>query len=327
MVKRTRLPYTQQKRGRWYFVRRQGGKIAWKALGGDPATDADAMRLYHRLKAGMPAEPPKPKNTVGSVIDSYMASTRWPAKASTQSSYRRILRSIREKNGDQDIRRFTRPSIITIRDKVAARSTREADHIVTMFSLLFEHAIDKGLRADNPAKGVSRVNKAREHQPWPQWAVDGFRREADPLTRTIFELCLGTAQRLSDVLAMRWDDIEDGGINVVQQKTGAALWVPMTETLAAYLAGMPRSLTTIAADGQGKPLDRHRAQKLLAAVRPSYGGEAFTWHGLRYNAVAEIGDKPDEVIGAISGHRSPAMVKKYAGKGRQRRLAKEARKR
>ena len=36
-----------------------------------------------------------------------------------------------------------------------------------------------------------------------------------------------TGQRQTDVLRMSPNDIEDGGINVVQQKTGKELWVPL----------------------------------------------------------------------------------------------------
>ena len=324
-MKRTRLKYTQQKRGNWYHVKRQQGRThaVWTPLGGDPASDPDAMRLYHRLNAGLVVDA-KPKNTFAALIESYKQSTRWPAKKSTADSYTRTLDKIKAKVGDMDCRRFRRSNIIAIRDKLAATSRREADKQVTMYSILFEHAIDKDLMTHNPAKGVSRVNEAVEHKEWPEWAVAGFRAHADPLTRTIFELALGTAQRLSDVLAMEWAHIEDDGINVVQQKTGAKLWVPFTPALRDYLAGIDRSLTFIVHD-KGRAVDRHRAQKLLARVRPLYGGEAFGWHGLRYNAAAEIGEHSDEVVGAITGHASAQMIRKYTGKGRQRKLARKAR--
>lgn len=331
-MKPTRLPYTQQKRGSWYHVKRQAGKIVWTPLGGNPATDPEAMRLYHRLNAGLPATETKPKHTMAALIKTYKASTRWPEKKSTQDSYNVTLAKIEAKVGDMDCRRFTRPGIIAIRDKLAATSRREADKQVTMYSILFEHAIDKGLITHNPAKGVSRVNQAREHQPWPEWAMKGFEEHADQITRTIYEMALGTAQRLTTCLTIRWDQLEeiDGilGANIEpdQNKTGWEGWVPFTPRLTAYLAKLPRSLTTIVADDQGRSLDRHQAQKLLAKLRPLYGGEDYGWHGLRNNATAEMGGLPDEVIGAVTGHKSSAMVRKYAGKGRQRRLAKTARK-
>lgn len=329
-MKGIRLPYTQQKKGNWYHVKRQAGKIAWTPLGGDPITDPEAMRLYHRLNAGLPAKDPTPKHTMAAMIKSYRASTRWPEKKSTQDSYNGTLSKIEAKVGDLDCRKFTRPNIIAIRDKLATTSRREADKQVTIYSILFEHAIDKGSITHNPAKGVSRVNKALEYKPWPSWAMDGFEENADQITRTIYEIALGTAQRLTTCLTIRWDQLEDldgilgANIEPDQNKTEWEGWVPFTPRLVTYLAKRPRSLTTIVADAQGKPLDRHRAQKLLAKTRPLYGGEKYSWHGLRYNATAEMGGLSDEMIGSVTGHKSSAMVRKYAGKGRQRRLAKAA---
>lgn len=122
------------------------------------------------------------------------------------------------------------------------------------------------------------------------------------------------------------DGILGANIEPDQNKTGWEGWVPFTLRLTDYLATLSRSPTTIVADEQGKPLDRHRAQKLLARVRPLYGGEDYSWHGLRYNATAEMGELPDEVIGSVTAHNITAMVRKYAWQGRQRRLAKVARK-
>jgi len=52
--------------------------------------------------------------------------------------------------------------------------------------------------------------------------------EGDGRALLIFELCLGTGQRIGDVRKMRWSDIEEGGINVRQGKTGKDLWIPFT---------------------------------------------------------------------------------------------------
>lgn len=324
-----KLKYTQAKGERWYFVRRRGQRVLWTPLPGNPHEDAEAERAYWRLRSGKSAAAETSRFTMSSLIESYRQSHRFQrVKASTQKGYGTTLARIEKRQGDQDFRRYDRPAMIDLRDKIAAAlSPREADKVIVMHSNLFEHAIDKGWRRDNPAKGVERVNKAAPHEPWPQWAMDGFERHADPQTRLIYEMLLGLAQRLTDTLRIRWDDEEDGGFWVTQQKTGTRLWVEPTERLRAYLDDVPRTLSTITAGPDGKPIDRHRAQKLLSNVRPLYGGQAYVWHGLRYNATAEISDQTDEVIGAVTGHRSPSMVRKYAGPTRQKRLAKRARNR
>lgn len=349
MVKAKKLPYTFCQKGRWFFVRRQGGtgKVVWTPLGGDPAVDDDASRRYHRLRNGLPLDDEpnsKPKAyRIGALIDDFLdTSPKFASKKkATQDEYRRTFERIRAKNGDKDARRITRPAMFSLRDMIAKEeSPRQADRVITMFSILFEHAIRRGIRTDNPAKGVERVNEPESHKPWPQWAIDGLRKHANPMTRTVFELCLGTAQRIEDVCGIEWRDVEDvvehlpdgtevriPGVIVTQNKTGWRGWIPMSDTLAAYLSTLDRSLTTIACDPRGKPITSDRAQKELKKVRPLYGGEDFNWHGLRYNASEELGHLSNDHIGAITGHKSAAMIQKYAGHARQKKLAIEARKR
>jgi integrase len=53
-------------------------------------------------------------------------------------------------------------------------------------------------------------------------------------------LAANTGQRGSDLVRMRWTDIEEyegrPGINVTQRKTGLVIWIPMTQELMAASA-------------------------------------------------------------------------------------------
>lgn len=149
---------------------------------------------------------------------------------------------------------------------------------------------------------------------------------AKPRPRLIFEMCLGTGQRIGDVLRMRWSDIDGAGINVKQGKTGAKLWVPFTPALAAILDDTPRVGMTICAWGRGKPTSYRGAADLIHAVRVEIGAERWDIHSLRYNAASELGAAgcSDELIQSVTGHQTSAMVVKYAGPERQKARAKEA---
>lgn len=59
--------------------------------------------------------------------------------------------------------------------------------------------------------------------------------------RTIFELCIGTGQRIGDVVAMEWDQFKGGYMEVVQEKTGVRLSIFCPERLQSYLAQLPRA--------------------------------------------------------------------------------------
>jgi len=157
-----------------------------------------------------------------------------------------------------------------------AQRYRFANYIVQVLSILTEHAIDLGWRRDNPAKGIALLEGGEGYQPWPQWAIDNFTQEAEHGSpeRTTFELCLGTGQRVGDVLRMSWDDIEDDGINVTQGKTGEGLWVPFTDRLRAYLATLERGArTTIVCSARGEPMTYGQVEYRARAPRKRAGGD------------------------------------------------------
>ena len=167
-----------------------------------------------------------------------------------------------------------------------------------------------------------------QRRGWPADLVEAYRAAAPQGSREriIFELGIGTGQRPGDLIKMRWDDIKDGGIQVRQNKTGAVLWLPLTRALRAALDATKRSVLTICADGQGRPTTYRRAAEVVLAVRKAIGAEAFDMHSWRYTAASELGAAgcSDELIGSVTGHRTTAMISKYAGAARQRARATEA---
>jgi integrase len=55
------------------------------------------------------------------------------------------------------------------------------------------------------------------------------------------EMAISTGQRVSDILKMKWSDIEGAGINVKQNKTGEELWIPFTSEIAELLKKTEKS--------------------------------------------------------------------------------------
>lgn len=189
-----------------------------------------------------------------------------------------------------------------------------------------EQAINLGWRHDNPAKGVEMLRAERSGpKAWPLDLIAAYRAEATGQGLLIFELCLGTGQRIGDVLRMRWDHLESGGINVRQGKTGAQLWVPLTGPLRAALDATPKAGLTILTNPQGKPLPYKTAQGLVMRVRKAIGADAYSIHGLRHSAAHELAASgcTDEQIAALTGHSSARMVAHYTGSARQRARAEE----
>ncbi|MEM1159408.1 MAG: tyrosine-type recombinase/integrase [Pseudomonadota bacterium] len=258
------------------------------------------------------------------LVASYLASPEFAdRKESTQRDYRRYCDFIIEKAGDVSVKSFKRSNVMAARD--AKRDTPgAANALVRVFSILFEHAIDKDWRTDNPAKGVGSLKLGEGKLPWPQWAINDYRKHATGPALTVFELCLGTGQRIGDVLKMRWGDIEEDGINVKQQKTGAELWVPMTADLLAYLDALPRDALTILATPQGRPYIYHLIERLTRQPRKDSCTTAYSLHGLRKTRAIQLAEegRSDAQIQAITGHATQAMVAHYRKGADQKRLAK-----
>ena len=242
--------------------------------------------------------------------------------------YDKVLTYIETKLGDQPAHQIQMRDVIRARD-ANADAVRFANYIVQVTRIIMRHAMMEGWRTDNPAQGVPLLKgAAKRREPWPDAKVAAFRAEAAPETRArlIFELCLGTGQRIGDVLRMRWNDIEGGGIKVRQGKTGAELWVPLTAHLKAVLDVTPKRGLTICAQPNGRPTSYRGAADLIMAVRRKIGAECYDNHALRYTAAAELAEAgcSDELIMAVTGHTTARMVGLYAGKARQRRRAQEA---
>jgi len=155
------------------------------------------------------------------------------------------------------------------------------------------------------------------------------------------DLAYFTGQRNSDIRKMKWTDIAGDEIHVIQDKTGAEVWVPLHPDLQAELAVTERRGKTIIAakrlksDGQtnptaGNPLSKAALHLYWQDQRRAWGliggSHENTLHGLRKNAtinLLEAGCTNSEAK-AITGHSTDQMVNHYAKKVNQRGQAREA---
>lgn len=305
----------------WYFEA-NGRRVRLP----DPA-DVSFPGALASARRGEPATPSADRS-FRRLITLYRASPRFTKLAPrTRRDYGRVLVWALEGFGQLRPEAMRRQHVARAMQANAHRE-RFANSIKEVLSVLFEFAIEIGWLLHNPARGIRRLKTERPplHRPWPVEAVDRFCAVAGPTERTILELAIGTGQRISDVLRMRWGDIVAGGIEVRQSKTGAILWIPFTKRLAAHLAEVPRTSLTIAAGRAGRPLSYDAAAKRIRRVRTASGCRAWTIHGWRYTAAEQIatGGGSDEELRAITGHRTGQMLDLYAGPARQKARAVSA---
>lgn len=276
----------------------------------------------------MRGNPPAPKRTIKGLIHKYMESDRWSGlAANTRRSYLRHFAYLENVAGHVDPATLRTAHVYEMRDALKDTPT-DASRKIAALSTLMAYGVRIGWLDRNTAAGVEKLKGTKPpREPWPAKKVSAFREVADPLPCLLFEMLIGTGQRIGDVLAMRWDDIEDGGIWVDQKKTGTAVYIPFTDALADIIDTAPRLGETIAAQPNGKPLSYSFAHKLITEVRVKIDAMAWDIHCLRHSAAAEIASLPGmsiEHVMAITGHSSEKMARHYSRKADMRGKAREA---
>lgn len=317
------LPKHCYRKGRKGYIYFERGDVLVR-MPDDPAS-VEFARVYAQLRSGRIATPAK--RNIKRLIESYMQSQNWEVLAkNTRKSYLQSFRYIEEKSGHLDPATFTQPDIYAMRDALKDTPTT-ANRRVGAFSVLFAHAKKIGWVADNPVTGVEFLKGKRPARtPWPENMIAAFRKAADSLSLLMFEMLLGTGQRIGDVLAMQWAHIEGDGITVRQGKTGARLFIPFTDKLRAAIAIAPRRGLHIITQDNGRPVGYNMAWARIKAVRDEIGGAAWDIHSLRYTAASELAalGLDDDHIMAVTGHSSKEMVKLYAGAAAQKARARKA---
>jgi integrase len=124
------------------------------------------------------------------------------------------------------------------------------------------------------------------------------------------------------------EHIEEGGIIVVQQKTGKELWVPLHADLKVFLEGWEGSPYVLSR--RGLPYTAHSFRAAWADFMAStpagrIRNEGYVFHGLRASSCEKLREAgcDDREIESITG-MSPEMVTRYSRFADQRKLAKAA---
>lgn len=313
-------------RGRVYYY-------AWRGKGAprlpDPEADPDAFWTAWRALQNAPEAR---DGTVAALVRDYRASSAWAKlKPATRKTYGWHLDRIVEMWGDFRAGDIQAAHVRAYRNTMEDRPTL-ANHALAIMRAAWAWGREHEWQLGDPAGDVKRLAvKTKGKAPWPAWALEIADQHFRPEMRRAVFLALYTGQRLSDVLAMRLADVEDGHIRVRQSKTGWSGSVPIHPELA-------REIDAARADGRlymvsrpdGRPFTpqdwqalwtREMAKEPQAKIRKA----GLSFHGLRKSAVVELaraGCSPVE-IAAITG-QSLAMVEHYLSDWKQKELAGRA---
>ena len=346
MTKGKELPsyiHRRKRDGVLLFRKRYAGKIVEIRLETQFSEDEPVPFALHQERERLlnAPSPVRGGKDVAAVIRAYRAAPKYrDLKRRTRDDYEKHLPYFEDKLGHLAPRQIERHHAIAWRDAWAKKkSAHFANYRLRVLSIVMEHAKDMGLLTkaeENPAKGIKALKyEKQDREPWPDTKVAEFRKAYPYGTRerTLFELCLGTGQRIGDVLRMQWGHIRGDTILVSQSKTGARLEIPITPHLAAALDAIERKSLFILTKDMSKTKrpgqwEYRGASDAMRAARKAVGAEAYDLHGLRYTAAVELllAGCSDDLIAAVTG-QSAAMVRHYTRHVRQRVRAREAQQR
>ena len=154
--------------GIWYTYHRQTGTRIHAEFG--TAEFFQELAAIERRVKRAEARP----GSLGMVIEQYKRSSAWAGLAQpTRTSYQRAFEVLKPL-ADMPLVEIDRPFIVALREeKVFPKRGRwMANYVVTVLSLLFEYAIDRGWTKTNPADGIKRIKRdkklARANRPWSE---------------------------------------------------------------------------------------------------------------------------------------------------------------
>jgi integrase len=175
------------------------------------------------------------------VIRAFIASPKFQGySASTREVWGRELRLAEHPNalGALSIN-VIRPALVqAFMDAMSGLPGKQAASLAALRQLE-KWAIVRDLLPYPITTGVEHERSHDGHKPWTDEQVALAEAHARPELARVVTLGANTGQRGSDLVKMRWTDIEayngHDGINVTQQKTGRQIWVPITQELAAAM--------------------------------------------------------------------------------------------
>jgi integrase len=309
----------------------------------------EAKRLLAEVAAGRdPAKARKEDRkapTFDQLTDFYLSEGVGHKKPSTLKADRgRIEHHLRPLLGKLRADRIVRADVERMRNSVAAGKTAEkvgdgdkrrpgsiatggkgaAAQCVALVSTIFVFAIERGLCAGNPARGVKKapvrvVERFLSESEIAQLAeaLDAeVERSGNPYPSAAIRLLLLTGCRRGEIVNLFWDhvDFEHECLRLPDSKTGAKI-VYLNAPARALLQQLPRMANNprvfpgMRADGANAAIE-----KAWASARAAAGLADVRLHDLRHSfaSVGAAGGLSLPIIGALLGHKHTTTTARYA---------------
>src|SRR5450755_350145 len=259
----------------------QGPRIA---LGKDP----QSPEFWQALREAQGKSSVPTVNTVGLVIDEYLAAASPTLSASARDHYRRALGIAKRAWGNLPIDGL-RPSHVKKLMDGMAKTPSKANQFLSVMKVLSGWAVVSDKITQGLTEGVKAYKVSGGHKPWTDAQIAIAHTKLSGAVRRGVMLYLYTGQRGQDVVRLGPTDIDDGGFDLGQKKTGVDVWCPIVSELAAEMASWEKRPGPFLRREDGKSYSRKLFwEHFTAAIEDIPGLAEVTLHGLRCTAVIRL---------------------------------------
>jgi integrase len=332
-MSRIRLNYVQawvDKEGRAHHYFRRPG-FPRVRLPGLPGS-TEFMHAYQGALGSAPepigaARRSRQGSLSAAIADYYGSQAFRSLSGGTPAKRRAILERFREKHGDKPIGLLPKEFVVALIDTMPPHQAR---NWLKTFRHFIRWAVERKLIKQDPSWGMKvRVPKSDGHHTWTPEEVAAYEAHHPIGSKARLALALGiyTAQRRGDVVRMGPQHIRDGVLSVRQQKTGAALAIPIHPELRIILDATPAGHLTLLVTKSGKSYGANDFSEQFRKWCDDAGlPPECTFHGLRKAALTRLAEAgcTAHQIAAISGHKTLKEVARYTAAVEQAKLAREA---
>lgn len=320
-------------------------------------TEAFREEYHAFMHPGEVATPePAPRHAAGSIDDLvsryFAVPSRLGPSEITQQKVRAVIEDFREgktkagkRIGELPVHLVTFEHLDTIierkREKTGTGNktkggTHAAQKLRKELIRLFDFAVIAKMIPTNPTTHTQKVKltvaeKAKGFHSWTEEEIEQFRNHHKLGTRErlAMELILWTDQRRGDVVKMGKAQIKDGCIPVLQEKTGATLWLPVApQLLEAIIAMKPEHTSQFCflITKRGGPFTKESFGNFFKDACKAAGLPHCSAHGLRkatLRRMAEL-EMSNKSMKSVSGQTSDKTLAIYTRDANQKKLASSA---
>ena len=228
--------------------------------------------------------------------------------------------------GTLPLGRIDRAGVTRWFDEYSRTAPGGANHALDLLRRILNQAVACGHLQTNPARGMKRNPRpkltrflSREEIRRLHRALDDFVHARPSRTRQadIIRLLLLTGCRKSEIVNLRWQDVDGETLNLTDTKTGPRR-VFLNAPARAILERQPRSGSAWVFPSPfdpGRPLSLDLP--LWYAARKRAGIEDVRLHDLRHTFAshAVLQGVPLPAVSRLLGHKHPSMTLRYAHVG------------